>query len=493
MTRRPFPTVSIRRATRRLLACTGAALALAAISAGASPAAIPAAPGGPILVVTSNGDGFGSYLPEILRGEGLDEFDVAEVGSVGPQTLAAHDVVVLGHTSLSDAQVAMFSAWVQGGGNLVAMRPDKKLAGLLGLVDAGGTRDEGNLTSVAGGVTGASMRFHGSADLYGLAGASTVATLDNGRPAVTLRDVGGAGGQAAAFTYDLARSVVYTRQGNPAWAGTERDGNAEAIRSDDMFFGGTQPDWVDLNRVQVPAADEQQRMLANLVIGMENDRMPLPRFWYLPRGLKAAVVLTGDDHNYNLGGTNGQFNRYLADSPPGCSVALWQCVRSTSYAFPGTSFTNAQAAAFQAQGFEIALHLWVSSNPSGQASGDGNCHNFPSPSAVGNDLAAQLQVFHSTYPSVNAPVSNRNHCIIYSDWSSVPNAELGQGIRFDTNYYYWPDAWVRDRPGFFTGSGFPQRFAETNGALIDVYQAATQLTDQPFCSRRLCDFVQLIE
>ena len=75
-------------------------------------------------------------------------------------------------------------------------------------------------------------------------------------------------------------------------------------------------------------------------------------------------------------------------------------------------------------------------------------------------------------------MSNRNHCIIYSDWSSVPNAELGQGIRFDTNYYYWPDAWVRDRPGFFTGSGFPQRFAETNGALIDVYQAATQLTDE---------------
>ena len=84
--------------------------------------------------MTSNGDGFGSYLPEILRGEGLNEFDVADIGSVDPQTLAAHDVVVLGHTSLSDAQVAMFSAWVQGGGNLVAMRPDKKLAGLLGLV-----------------------------------------------------------------------------------------------------------------------------------------------------------------------------------------------------------------------------------------------------------------------------------------------------------------------------------------------------------------------
>ena len=51
-----------------------------------------------------------------------------------------------------------------------------------------------------------------------------------------MRSVGANGGQAAAFTYDLARSVVYTRQGNPAWAGQERDGFAP-IRSDDLFFG----------------------------------------------------------------------------------------------------------------------------------------------------------------------------------------------------------------------------------------------------------------
>src|SRR6185312_16001653 len=104
MTRRPFPNVSILRAMRRLLACTGAALTLAAIAAGAAPAAVPAAPGGPILVVTSNGDSFGSYLPEILRGEGLNEFDVADIGSVDSQTLATHSVVVLGRMSLSDAQ-----------------------------------------------------------------------------------------------------------------------------------------------------------------------------------------------------------------------------------------------------------------------------------------------------------------------------------------------------------------------------------------------------
>ena len=31
----------------------------------------------------------------------------------------------------------MLTTWVQAGGNLIAMRPDKKLAGLLGLTDAG--------------------------------------------------------------------------------------------------------------------------------------------------------------------------------------------------------------------------------------------------------------------------------------------------------------------------------------------------------------------
>ena len=47
-----------------------------------------------------------------------------------------------------------------------------------------------------------------------------------------------AGGQTAAFTYDLARSVVDTRQGNPASAGQKRDGQSGPIRSDDLFFAG---------------------------------------------------------------------------------------------------------------------------------------------------------------------------------------------------------------------------------------------------------------
>ena len=80
------------------------------------------------------------------------------------------------------------------------------------------------------GIVDETIQFHGTADRYTLTAATNVATLyvnattATSNPAVTLRSVGTNGGQAAAFTYDLARSIVYTRQGNPAWSGQERDG-----------------------------------------------------------------------------------------------------------------------------------------------------------------------------------------------------------------------------------------------------------------------------
>ena len=172
MTRRPFPTASIRRASRRSARLHGSSARARRHAAGGRAGGHPCRPRRAYLVVTANGDGFASYLPEILRGEGLDEFDVlADIGSVWtPDPWAGHHVVVLGHTSLSDAQVAMFSAWVQSGGNLVAMRPDKKLAGAA----RPGRRRRHARRRGTSYVPSPGRRhrrqeccFHGSADLYG--------------------------------------------------------------------------------------------------------------------------------------------------------------------------------------------------------------------------------------------------------------------------------------------------------------------------------------
>jgi hypothetical protein len=433
-------------------------------------------PGGPVLVIKSavtGASGFTSFAAEVLRAEGLNEFATVDLSAVTPALLAQYDVVLLGSTPLTADQISTFTTWVTGGGNLIAFRPDKQLASLLGLTATTGTLSEGYLrvdtsTSPGAGITGQTIQYHSTADRYTLAGARSVATLYSSgstatvNPAVSLADVGTSGGQAAAFTFDLPRSLVYTRQGNPAWEKQDRDGRAP-IRSDDLYFGGSATDWVDLTKVAVPQADEQQRLLANLIGAMNADRKPLPRFWYFPRSLKAVVVATGDDHA--TGGTAGRFDQYLANSPIGCVVDDWQCPRFTSYIFPNTPLTNTQAGTYQGRGFEVGLHL------------NTGCADW-TPTSLGANLTDQLAAFRAKYGSVRAPDTNRTHCIVWSDWSTQASLQTANGIRLDTNYYYWPDVWVADRPGFMTGSGMPMRFADTNGGLIDIYQAATQMTDE---------------
>ena len=234
-------------------------------------------PGGPILVITSTSTTFGKYYAEILRTEGLNEFSVSDIGPVTSTTLAAYDVVILaGPMTLSGAQVTMFTNWVNGGGNLIAMRPDPQLDSLLGLTSTAGTLTDvfglvDTSTPAGNGIVSRAMQIHGIARAYTLNGATRVATLytnpttATSNPAVTVRNVGTSGGHAAAFAYDLATSVVYTRQGNPAWAAQERDGFSP-IRSDDKFFGDatgdSQPDWVDLNNLVACAAGRRAAAVA---------------------------------------------------------------------------------------------------------------------------------------------------------------------------------------------------------------------------------------
>ncbi|HEX5150554.1 MAG TPA: N,N-dimethylformamidase beta subunit family domain-containing protein, partial [Parafilimonas sp.] len=429
-------------------------------------------PGGPILLISAASNPFSRYPVEILRAQGFNEFDAMDISQVTQTILDNHDVVILGEIPLSASNVTMLTDWVNAGGTLIALKPDAQLASLMGITKvAGSLTDKYLLVNTASdpgaGIVNQTIQFHGSADLYTLNGATSIATLYSAantatsNPAVTMKNVGANGGVAIAFTYDLARSVVYTHQGNPAWAGQKRDGEINPIRSDDMFF----PDWIDFNKVAIPQADEQQHLLSNLILKGNQHRKPLPRFWFLPKGLKAAVVMTGDDHG--SGGTTGRFNQYLSlsSSNTAQAVADWTAVRGTSYIYPNTPISDAQAAAFQAQGFEIALHL------------NTNCDVW-TPSSLDNYLTTQLSQLAAQFPSLSPPATNRTHCISWSDWASKPKAEAAKGIRLDVNYYYWPAAWVQNRAGMFTGSGMPMRFADLDGTVIDCYQVVTQMPDE---------------
>ena len=388
----------------------------------------------------------------------------------------------------------MLDTWVNGGGNLIAMRPDKQLAGLLGLTDAGEHPRRGYLLVNTGaapgaGIVGQTIQFHGTADRYTLAAARrprsratlySNATTATTNPAVTLRTVGQRR-QAAAFTFDLARSIVYTRQGNPAWAGRRaRRRRARALGRPVLRRQGgrLQPDWVNLAKVAIPQADEQQRLLANLILKMNADRKPLPRFWYFPRGVKAVVVMAVRQSR-QLRTSRPASSADEAASPAGCSVADWECIRSTVYLYTGALPDDATAKQWEDAGFEVGLHV------------NTNCSDW-TPAASPSFYATRWRPSSSTYPSLAPLATHRTHCIAWSDWATQPKVELANGIRFDTNYYYWPPDWVNNTPGFFTGSGMPMRFADTDGTMIDVYQATTQMTDEsgqtyPFTINTLLD------
>ena len=273
---------------------------------------------------------------------------------------------MLGETGLSTAQVTALTDFVNAGGSLIALRPDAKLAPLLGLTKGTGTPRQrlprGQPAVEAGGRHHHARRCSSTAraDRYTLSGATSVANLYTSATASTDR----AGGVAAdgrrerrpgGGVHVRPRALGRATRARATRRGRASRATASSRSARTSSSGGVNvADWVNLAKVSIPQADEQQRLLANLIETMDRHRMPLPRFWYFPRSLKAVVVGTGDDHAG--GGTAGRFDQYLANSPAGCSVADWTCPRFTSYIFTATPLTNAAAAAYDGQGFEIALH-----------------------------------------------------------------------------------------------------------------------------------------
>jgi hypothetical protein len=495
LTSRPIVAKTARRTVHRVrrrvsqvrIALTSRLYALA--STGRPVAVVPEVvargPGGPVLVVVDRQRPFSSYLAEILLAEGLNAFEVADVSALSAETLGNRSLVMVGNVHLEATELALLSAWTHDGGRLVVMRPDRRLAGLLGLVGPIGDLSEAyvevDATLPPGeGITAQPMQFHGTADVYEVRDARIVARLlrspdePTEAPAITVRDVGTRGGRAAAFAYDVARSVVSTRQGNSAVG--ERPRGAAPRRTSDWFRGSTDGarDWIDLTRIAIPQADEQQRLLVNVVQNMSGDRIPLPRFWYFPRRAKAVVVMTGDDHG--RGGTAGRFGSHRASGPTSSlsnvSTPDWRHVRSTSYVSLDAPLTDADAAGFDREGFEIALHVSTRLRGSRGRGADWT------PASLRMFYGRQLRRWRTKYPSLPSPVSVRTHSVVWSDWASQARIELEHGIRFDTNFYHWPAEWVGDLPGFLTGSGMPMRFADVDGTVIDVYQAATHLTDE---------------
>ena len=411
----------------------------------------------PILVVF-NGSGpnpFGRYLTEILETEGLRGVTPADLASVDAATLAGAELVVLAETPLTDAQAAMFTTYVNGGGRLVAMKPDPRLAAVLGVATSPGDTTDGYIAieqaGPGAGLPSITLPFKGVAQHFGLSGATPVASLyatrtaPAGFPAVVRH------GRTAAWAFDLARSIAYVRQGDPAYAAQDRDGQLDpAYRTNDIFY-----QTIDLARVAVPHADVQMRLLTRVIADLLADTHPVPRLWYFPGTQRTMMVLTGDSH------TSSQ-DSYLelvnsVESAGG---------RLTLYLSRFVDVSGLPIASWVASGHEVGLHPFFA--PDGLDTAQGY---------------AEANAWWSG--GVPVPYSNtvRHHSLEWAGWVDPVSVMSGYGIRMDTSYYAWGPA--LDNPtqssqahGYITGSGLPMRFVDEQGRVLPIYQQVTTLTDE---------------
>lgn len=411
----------------------------------------------PLLVVVNSAapNPFGAYLPEILKAEGLNGFDVVDLSALTAPTLAAAGLVVLAETPLTSGQATLLSTYVASGGRLVAMRPDAQLNAVLGISSAGGSTSDGyTLIDQAGpgaGLQAMTLPFKGDARHFGLAGATAVAALystataASGFPAVVRY------GRTAAWAFDLARSTAYVRQGDPAFAGLERDG-LPPLRTTDVFYQN-----VDLERLPVPHADVQMRLFSRVVIDLLADHQPVPRLWYFPGAARTMLIPTGDSH-------------VQTPSSYAALIAALENVgaRATIFLARFLDLSASPVSTWVANGHELAVHPVFAE--------DGIPGNFT------QGYTTAFTWFQGAFPSSAAPTV-RHHALEWGGWTAPVTVMNTAGIGMDLSYSAFGPTVHRPNQqtqahGFINGSGLPMRFVTAAGQVLPVYQQSTSLADE---------------
>ena len=196
--------------------------------------------------------------------------------------------------------------------------------------------------------------------------------------------------------------------------------------------------------------------------------MPLPRFWYLPRGLKAAVVLTGDDHDYSLRRhRTGSSPLPAPTARPAARWPLWQCVRSTSYLFPGDLVHERPGGGLPGAGLRDRAAPLGLGQPRRAGVGRRQLPQLPEPAEPRPATSPRSsQLFRVDLPERRAPVTQPqplHHLERLGRACRRPSS--GRASASTRTTTTGPARGSRTGPGFFTGSGFPQRFADTDGSL----------------------------
>lgn len=432
----------------------------------------------PVLIIATDA-GFGSYTGELLKTEGFHAFLIDSLNDkkMTASYLRQFDLVILTESEIDDPGRRLVFKYVREGGNLIAFRPDTVLSEMFGIKPSGGNIADGYIavdpeTEQGRGLTSRPMQFHGTADKYSVKTANTIATIStgksasqNGFPGVVSNDYGK--GHAVAFLYNLPKSNVYTRQGNPLHAGIEKDG-IPGLRSMDLFTGG----WLDYFNNTINQADEQLVLLSHCIEKMAGYTKPLPRLWYFPDTLKCLVTLTNDGE-YSA---EPDFEQQFTDVDA-------MGARMTLYVLETQKITKGWVDKWTGKGFEISGHP----DDTREAAGP----KWENMHAALNAKSSEIKnLFGLSAKTVT------NHWFVWCgndregrpEFAAQAEIEAAHGLRIDCNYAHYDNnssqghflGTMGVNQGNFTGSGMVMKFAGANGKIFNIYQHLNNVYDQQY-------------
>ncbi len=403
---------------------------------------------------------FGRYLEEILLTEGfpyIQRIDLKYISTIDPQR---NPVLIFPQEEFNSNSAKNIYSYIHRGGTAFFMRPNKEMRKALAVKVE---------KSISNGYiswdTTQPIQFHGSADIYQEdQKISVIAYVKEEKDAAAnypgLFTLTSGKGTACIFSFNLAESILLTRQGNPLWTNSKGDASG-SLRANDLFYRQSGEEmWIDRDNSDLPQADFLQRFFVDQIISFSS--FPLPRVWYFPGMQKSSFTIVADSD-----GTTPEQTRVetdLINSHDG-SYSIY-LINKTLDAMDKDDYHY-----LLDNKNEAAIH------PDYSQAGD---TKKPDKEIIKELYGEMISRYRKKFGTT--PFSLRNHSLFWSGWVDIPVLEEHYGISADVNYSY--PIWFGQKKygcsniGYLTGSGQPQRFCDEQGKLIDVFQVEQHLEDE---------------
>lgn len=400
-----------------------------------------------MVLVVDHRAGLSDYVAEMLRAWGLCCVETCAGDALPGRPRVA---IVPAGASLA---VSVADDFVRAGGTLMVMEPDTELAQLAGL-ERGAALDMPRRLRLAAfraaGFVGEAPPIVGTAREYGTRDpVQTLAYLvpsEDGtgeHPAILRSQIGA--GTIISVAFDLPRSVLLLRQGDPRLAGQIPLGDACCRPSHLAVHTGLHDaGWL-------PYADLLARLLTDLVAAHAG--MPVPLLDPMPAEAPALLLYSGDEDSADPAAVREELD-FLSRHGARMDLNI----------IPGKTCSSPEEVRDYAQRHDLNPHPDL--RPL-----DG--HALPERLA---ELERQIRLFETTYGI--PPASLRTHCTAWCGYTEQIEVLERCGVRMDSTYV--SGCYLRRRdlaPYNPFGGALPLRFCTPDGHLLDVHQQHTHIMD----------------